>query len=92
MCDIEIFYVTSNGPVEKIINDVNCKAFDPIIIKIDFLLVPITVCRDSLYIKLINKVKVTAFVCVCACVYVLCVSIMWVLCVYMCLCGWCDLI
>ena len=74
VCDIEIFYVTSNCPVEKVANNINCKAFDPIFkcieFKIDRLLVPITVQRDSLYINLINKIKVTAFVCVCVCMCV----------------------
>ena len=79
MRHIEVFYVTFNCPVEEVINDINCEVFYPIIkivkFKIDSLLVPTTICRDSIYIKTIYIVKVT--VCVCACVCV---------CVFVCVC------
>ena len=71
MRHIEVFYVTFNCPVEEVINDINCEVFyctiKYVIFSID-LLVPTTICRDSLYIKIIYIVKVTVCVCVCVCV------------------------
>ena len=76
--------MSSDCPVEKIVNDINCEVFDLIHFKIDKLLVQTTISGDPLYTKLINIIKMTAcvheYMCVCVCVC-LCV------CVYVCMCA-----